>query len=168
MKLDFGKRYMDVATFPFRFIRALTTVGTGGAEVNECFLALEKTKANNDQSWIREWAIQAEKVSRLAEKAMQAEQAVTARQAYMRACTYYQVAMFSLSPADKRLFEYLAKSRELFHKAAKLFSPQIEVLDIPFGKYRLPAYFVSGGKSRQPTLASLSVLLTQRSLSYYA
>ena len=168
MKLDFSKRNMDVATFPFRFMRALTAVGTGAAEENECFLALEKTRKNKDQSWIREWAIQAEKVSRLAEKAMQAEQAVTARQAYMRACTYYQVAMFSLSPADKRLFEYLAKSRELFHKAAKLFSPQIEVLDIPFGKYRLPAYFVSGGKSRQPTLASLSVLLTQRSLSYYA
>jgi len=152
MKLDFGKRYMDVATFSFRFMRALMAVGTGGAEESECFLALEKTKNNNDQSWIREWAAVAEKASQVAEKAMQAGQMITARQAYMRACTYYQVAMFSLSPADKRLFEYLTASRELFHKAAKLFSPQIEVVDIPFGNYRLPAYFVSGGKSKQPTL----------------
>ncbi|MGB8212896.1 MAG: alpha/beta hydrolase [Anaerolineales bacterium] len=152
MKLDFSKRNMDVATFPFRFMRALTVVGAGGAEENECFLALEKTKNNNDQSWIREWAALAERVAQLAEKAMQAGQTITARQAYMRACTYYQVAMFSLSPTDKRLFEYLGVSRELFHKAAKLFSPQIEVVDIPFGNYRLPAYFVSGGKAKQPTL----------------
>jgi pimeloyl-ACP methyl ester carboxylesterase len=152
MKLDFGKRHMDVATFPFRFMRALMAVEAGAAEESECFLALEKTKNNNDQSWIQEWAVLAENVSQVAEKAMQAGQTVTARQAYMRACTYYQVAMFSLSPADKRLFEYLATSRALFHKAAKLFSPQIEIVDIPFGNYLLPAYFVPGGNSKQPTL----------------
>ena len=152
MKLDFGKRSMDIATFPFRFMRALMAIETGGAEESECFLALERIKNKNDRSWIREWAALAEKVSQLAEKAMQAGQTVTARQAYMRACTYYQVAMFSLSPADKRLFEYLTASRELFHRAAKLFTPQIEAVDIPFGNYRLPAYFVSGGTSKQPTL----------------
>ena len=152
MKLDFSERNMDVATFPFRFMRALTVIDSGAAEGNECFLALEKTKKNNDQSWIREWAALAEKTARLAEQAMQAGQTVTARQAYMRACTYYQVAMFSLSPADERLFTYLAASRALFHQAAKLSTPQIEVVDIPFGKYRLPAYFVSGGKAKQPTL----------------
>jgi len=151
MKLDFGKRYMDVATFPFRFMRALMVVGTG-SETSECFLTLEKTKKNNDQSWIREWAALGERIAQVAEQAMQAGQTITARQAYLRACTYYQLAMFSLSPADKRLFEYLATSRALFHKAAKLFSTPIEVVDIPFGNYRLPAYFVSGGKSKQPTL----------------
>jgi pimeloyl-ACP methyl ester carboxylesterase len=152
MKLDFGKKYMDVATFPFRFMRALMPVGTGAAEQNECFLALDKTKKNNDQSWIREWAALAEKNAQVAGKAMQAGQTITARQAYMRACTYYQVAMFSLSPTDQRLFEYLAASRELFHKAASLSTPQIEQVDIPFGEYRLPAYFVAGGNSKQPTL----------------
>ena len=60
--------------------------------------------------------------------------------------------MFSLSPADERLFSYLAKSRLLFHKAASLFSPQIEVVDIPFGDARLPAYFISGGQAKGPTL----------------
>ncbi len=32
MKLDFGKRNMDVATFPFRFMRILALAGTGGCE----------------------------------------------------------------------------------------------------------------------------------------
>ncbi len=152
MKLDFGGRNMDVATYPFRFMRILGIAGTGGSEANECFLTLEKVKNNDEQSWVREWANLAEKMERLAEKALEDKQMVTARQAYLRASAYYQVAMFSLSPADQRLFEYLTRSREIFHKAARLFSPAIEVLDIPFGDARLPAYFISGGRPKGPTL----------------
>ncbi len=152
MELDFSGRNMDVATFPFRFMRILALAGTGGCEVNECFLILGKTKKNNDQSWIKEWATMAGKLEQAAEQSMKAGQALNARQQYLRASSYYQVAMFSLSPADERLFTYLAKSRELFHKAAKLFSPQIEAVDIPFGNARLPAYFMSGGEGKRPTL----------------
>ncbi|MGB8981256.1 MAG: hypothetical protein WCC12_05230, partial [Anaerolineales bacterium] len=152
MKLDFGGRNMDVATFPFRFMRILGIAGTGGSEANECFLVLDKTKQNNDQSWIKEWAALAEKMEQAAERHMQMGQTLAARQAYLRASAYYQVAMFSLSAADERLFAYLTRSRELFHKVTKLFSPQIEILNIPFGDARLPAYFLSGGQGKRPTL----------------
>ena len=47
MKLDFTGRNMDIATFPFRFMRILALAGTGGSEVNECFLTLEKMKDKN-------------------------------------------------------------------------------------------------------------------------
>ena len=152
MKLDFGRRNMDVATFPFRFMRILALAGTGGCETNECFLTLEKTKQNNDQSWIKEWATIAGKLEQAAERSMKAGLTLSARQEYLRASAYYQVAMFSLSPADERLFTYLARSRAIFHKAAQLFAPQIEVVDIPFGEARLPAYFLSGGQAKAPTL----------------
>jgi len=152
MKLDFRGRNMDIATYPFRFMRILGIAGTGGSEANECFLTLEKIKDHNDQSWIREWANLAERTEQLAKHAMQGGQTVAARQAYLRASAYYQVAMFSLSPADQRLFEYLSHSREIFHKAAAMLSPQIEVLDIPFGNARLPAYFLSCGQPKVPTL----------------
>ena len=152
MKLDFTKRNMDVATFPFRFMRILGIAGTGGCEVNECFRTLEKVKQNDDQSWIREWAALAEKLERTAERSMQAGQRLNARNEYLRACSYYQVAMFSLSPADERLFTYLTRSRAIFHKAAGLCSPAIQVVDIPFGEAHLPAYFLSGGPGKRPTM----------------
>jgi pimeloyl-ACP methyl ester carboxylesterase len=60
--------------------------------------------------------------------------------------------MFSLSPKDTRLFEYLSHSRELFHRVAGILSPKIEVLGIPFGNATLPAYFLSGGQPKGPTL----------------
>jgi hypothetical protein len=152
MRLDFRGRNMDIATYPFRFMRILGIAGTGGSEPSECFLTLEKIQNHDDQSWIREWANLAEKTERLAEDCLQTRQLVTARQAYLRACAYYQAAMFSLSPRDSRLFDYLSHSRDLFHKAARMLSPQVEILGIPFGNARLPAYFLSGGLPKGPTL----------------
>jgi len=146
MQLDFRGRNMDVATYPFRFMRILGIAGTGGCEPSECFLTLERIKPNDEQSWIREWAALAERIERQADKFLQDGETLAARQAYLRATAYYQVAMFSLSPVDQRLFDYLIHSRELFHKIAGMFSPQIEILNIPFGEARLPAYFLSAGK----------------------
>jgi hypothetical protein len=152
MQLDFRGRNMDVATYPFRFMRILGIAGTGGCEPSECFLTLERIKPNDEQSWIREWAALAERIEHQADKFLQVGETLAARQAYLRATAYYQVAMFSLSPVDQRLFDYLTHSRELFHKIAGMFSPQIEILDIPFGEARLPAYFLSAGKPQAPTL----------------
>jgi hypothetical protein len=152
MKLDFGGRNMDIASFPFRFMRILALAGTGGCEASEAFRVLARVKPNDDRSWVREWAAMAQRLERAAEDSLRAGQAVTARGRFLRASAYFQVAMFSLSPADGRLFAFLAGSRALFHKAAGLFSPPIEAVEIPFGQARLPAYFLSGGRGRRPVL----------------
>ena len=51
MTLDFRGRSMDIATFPFRFMRILGLAGTGGSEPHECFSTLERVKQGNDDSW---------------------------------------------------------------------------------------------------------------------
>ena len=135
MKLDFRRKTMDIGTFAFNFVRTLMVAGTGGAEINECLLVAERIRQNDDESWIREWAGVAESVYRIAEQATRSRQTVTARQAYLRASNYYRAAMFSLPHTDARLDSYLTSSRECFHKAAKLFSPQIEVVNIQFGRW---------------------------------
>ena len=61
MKLDFHK--MDIGSFPFNYVRTLSVAGTGGAEVNECLLAAERIKDNNEESWVREWASHGRKSS---------------------------------------------------------------------------------------------------------
>lgn len=156
MKLDFSKKTMDVGTSAFNFVRTLMVAGTGGAEINECLLVAERIRQSDDESWIREWAGIAENVCRIADRATRSGQTVTARQAYLRASNYYRAAMFSLPHTDARLDRYLTSSRECFHKAARLFSPQIEVVDIPFGDARLPGYFLSAGQSKHPTLLVLN------------
>ena len=157
MKFDFDKKYMDVGTFPFAYLRTLSVAATGGAELDECVMTAERIKDNNLESWTREWAITAEKVLKEAEQAMQSGQTITARQAYLRSSNYYRSAMLPLAPSDDRLDNYLRISRESFHKAAGLFSSQIEIVNIPMGKAKLPAYFLSAGKSeKHPTLIAMN------------
>lgn len=156
MKLDFSQKTMDIGTFAFNYVRTLMVAGTGGAEINECLMTAEKIKDNNIASWVQEWAATAEKVAQSAERALQAGQSVTARQAYLRASNYYRTAMFSLPHTDERLFRYLSLSRDYFLEAAVLSTPQIEVVEIPFGSARLPAYFMSAGQGKHPTLIALN------------
>jgi len=156
MKLDFSQKQMDIGTPAFNFVRTLMVAGTGGAELNECLLAAERIKQNDEESWIREWSNIAESVHRIADRAAQSGEVVTARQAFLRASNYYRAAMFSLPHTDARLDSLLTLSRECFHRAAALFSPQIEVVSIPFGEARLPGYFLSAGQPNAPTLLVLN------------
>jgi hypothetical protein len=142
VKLNFSKKTMDIGTFPFNFVRTLMVAGTGGAEVSECLLVASRVKDGDQESWVRQWARTAQQVRRAANAAMEAGQEVTARHAYLRASNYYRTAMFSLPHTDARLDDYLRLSRECFHAAAPLFTPPIEVLEIPFEGARLPGYFV--------------------------
>jgi hypothetical protein len=80
MKLDFGGRNMDVATFPFRFMRILGIAGTGGCDVHEAFLVLEKIRRNDDRTWVREWAAMAARLEQAAENSRNAGQTQDARQ----------------------------------------------------------------------------------------
>ena len=131
MKLDFSKEMMDIGTFSFNLVRTMALAGTSGAEISECLLAADRIKDHDQESWVREWAILAEKVARTAEQAIQAGQTITAREAYLRASNYYRTAMFSLPETDPRLFQYLTLNRDYFRAAAKLFPSPIEVIDIP-------------------------------------
>ena len=156
MKLDFGKKQMDIGTSAFNFVRTLMVAGTGGAEISECLMVADRVKLRNEASWIREWVTVAENARRIADQALRSDQVVTARQAFMRASNYFRAAMFSLPHTDPRLDSYLTSSRECFHNAAKLFTPQIEILDIRFGDAHLPGYFLSAGQSKNPTLLVLN------------
>ena len=156
MKLDFSKKTMDIGTFAFNYVRTLMVAGTGGAEINECLLAAERIKDNDLESWTREWALLADHVAQIAAQARQAGQTITARQAYLRASNYYRAAMFSLPHTDERLDQYLTLSRDCFHAAARLFTPPVEVVNIPLGTARMPGYFLSAGQAQRPTLIVLN------------
>jgi pimeloyl-ACP methyl ester carboxylesterase len=156
MKLNFSQKDMDTATFPFSYVRTLMVAPTGGAEINECLLAGERIKENDTESWVREWVTAAAQAAQKAEQAMQAGQGITARQAYLRASNYYRSATFYLSHRDDRLDQYLALTRDTFQEAARLFTPPIEVIKIPFGDAQLPAYFLSAGQANRPTLIAVN------------
>jgi pimeloyl-ACP methyl ester carboxylesterase len=156
MKLDLGHKVMDIGTFGFNLVRTLMVAGTGAAEVSECLFAADAVKDGDPESWVGEWASLAERVRGSAERALAAEQAITARQAYFRASNYFRAAMLSLPHTDAHLAKYLTASRECFHAAAKLASPAVERVDVPFNGAKLPGYFLSPGTRARPTLVVIN------------
>ena len=60
-----------------------------GAEIGECLAAASKVAEGNAESWRRAWQEQGEKAERAARQADDHGHGVSAREAYLRAVTYY-------------------------------------------------------------------------------
>ncbi len=147
-KLPFRSAEMN-----FQFIRTLTHP-YGGAEFGECFYAAENTKDGDPESWVNEWTGVATRVEDRGEETLANGNNFSARENFLRASNYYRAAEFYApweTPQHQELWE---KSRSCFRRAAPLFDPPIEILEIPFEGKMLPGYFLraDGGGGKRPTL----------------
>jgi pimeloyl-ACP methyl ester carboxylesterase len=140
--------------------RALFQATYGGADFGECTSTVERIGDGSIDDWHREWVATADRVAGIGDQSAAAGHAVSAREAYVRASTYYRTAYFPLfgKPVDPRLAEAFERETGAFHKAAPLFSPSIEVLEIPFEGNSLPAYFVrpDGSGAPRPTIVQVN------------
>jgi pimeloyl-ACP methyl ester carboxylesterase len=133
--------------------RALLQATYGGADFGECTTTIERVGAGGLHDWYREWVATADRLAEIGDQSAAAGHAVSAREAYVRASTYYRTAYFPLfgKPVDPHLVEAFGRETESFHKAATLFSPPIEALEIPFDEGgSLPAYLVKADDSGTP------------------
>lgn len=132
--------------------RALFQATYRGADFGECVTTIERIGDGSIDEWYHQWVATADRVAGIGDRSAAAGHAVSAREAYIRASTYYRTAYFPLfgKPVDPRLVEAFERETKVFHKAAPLFSPPIEVLEIPFEGGSLPAYFVGAGSSGAP------------------
>ncbi len=104
----------------FQLTRALGDTAYGEADIGECLSTAERITEGDVNSWYEEWYATAERVRGIAEESLAAGHEVSAREAYLRASTYYAMAEFYLhgDPTDPRIRESSAKSRDCFAQAA--------------------------------------------------
>jgi pimeloyl-ACP methyl ester carboxylesterase len=153
MKVNFGN--MTVGGFNFEFVRGISAQHSGAAEFGECMETLERVKDGNFESWINEWTVTADRVANYAVKARQLGDRTSARAAFLKASNYYRMAVFYAPHIDPRHTELWKRSKDCFHCMVQLMDTPIESLDIDFEGAKLPAYFVSGGEGKRPTLIAL-------------
>lgn len=144
-----------VGGFNYEFLRGISLEYVGAAEFGECLETISHVKDGDFQSWIHEWSKTADRVSRYAKKALKEEDKLTARDAFLRASNYYRMAVFYAEHTDPLHTELWKQSKECFHNMIKLMDQPIEILEIDFEESKLPAYFVSGGKGKRPTLIAV-------------
>jgi pimeloyl-ACP methyl ester carboxylesterase len=144
-----------VGGFNFELLRVLSSQASEGSAIGECVAAMKEVRKNDTESWTVAWNSLAKRTADSAERFLQAGQTVSARGALFRASTYFQAAVFYVRPEDPRFVHLSYRSQELGKQAARLCNPPVEVLEIPYGQYRLPGYFLSGGPGRRPTLIAV-------------
>lgn len=138
----------------FYFAWILAHQSEGGSALGECFYTASQVKDGDPESWYTAWAEIARRVESQATHALESGHRVSAREAYLRAFTYHQMAAIFVRPRDQRLRETWQKVQWCFRQAAAQFSPPIEPVQIPFEGKSLPGYFLHGndGIRKAPTL----------------
>jgi len=136
--------------------RALAHAVYGGADFGECMTTSRRIAEGDGDSWYQEWIGTAERVSTIAEASEAEGHRVSAREAYLRASNYYRTSypFFYGAPVDPRLIEAFDKETAAFRRAAALFDPPVEPVEIPYEGTTLPGYFyrVDDSNERRPTL----------------
>jgi pimeloyl-ACP methyl ester carboxylesterase len=129
--------------FSYNLLRTVGHGAYGGADLGECVATALRIEDGNYEQWYTEWRKTAERVHHHADESLQQGNTMSARQAYLRASNYYRTAEFFLhsDPQDSRILDTWGHSESCFQKAAPLFTPQIERVQIPYEQTSLPGYF---------------------------
>jgi pimeloyl-ACP methyl ester carboxylesterase len=127
----------------------------GGAAAGEAFYAASRINEKDLESWVYEWGALAARLEAEGAMALEKGHRVSARESYLRAFTYYRTATLCLRVADARFRTTWRTMLSCYRRAAQLFDPPIEPVEIPYEGSALPAYFVRAeddGDTARPTV----------------
>lgn len=146
--------------FAMQCSRPLSGAYYGGADLGECLTTNERIADGDVESWYREWKATADRIYNSAEESRAQGHPVSAREAYLRASTYYRTCYVVLfgAPVDPRLVDAFDRQAEAFRKTVALFPTPVEPVEIPFEGITLPGCFyrVDESAAPRPTLISMS------------
>jgi pimeloyl-ACP methyl ester carboxylesterase len=148
-KLHFDHKDMD---FYLAWIIGRQTYD--GSNQTECMDTATRIKDSDAGSWYAEWSALAARVEAQAEAALAAGDNETARKSFLRACTYHRAPLFIMGQKHPDFYAHWQKMQACFRKAAVLFSPPIETIQVPFQGQLLEGYFwkVDDSEQKRPTL----------------
>ena len=139
-------------SFAFEFVRNLGFTYYGGADIGEMFATAALIREGDFESWFTEWDKRARKTLSRADADLAGEHPESAREAYLRASTYFRPAEFYLhgNPSDSRIMVMSKASENAYAKAAELTGSTWERVNIPYEGTTLPGYFYKVDDSGKP------------------
>jgi dienelactone hydrolase len=145
----------DYEPFEFALMRWLSQATYSGAEIGECLSTAHLIKDGDIEGWLAEWRALAERVEQIGHDCLGRGHRVSAREAFLRATTYYEASFFFAPDSDPRKVELYRRQRDAFRAAGALFDHPFEVVRVPYeGGKELPGYFLAvddSGRAR-PTI----------------
>src|SRR5919206_4789908 len=121
---DLGTFFKD-DDFEFMMLMALGATYYKGADVGECLSTAASIEDSDYEGWYRAWRTTADRVRGIAERSATEGHQASARDAFLRASTYYNTAAFFLDGTSdsSRLLPTWKAHRECFDEAASRFDP---------------------------------------------
>ncbi len=120
-------------------MRIIEEAEYGGGDVFDCIRTIQRIRPGNAGDWISEWSRTAKINQDLADEAMKKGHLITARKYYLNAFNYYRHAAFHILPREKQKADYHKLSDACFRKAAALFDPPFEYLNVDYEGKQLEA-----------------------------
>ena len=124
--------------------RTLFMATYGGADFGECTTTMQRIGDDGDAAaWHREWTATADRLLAAARGSEEAGHAVSARDAYLRAATYYRTSYQPLfgAPVDPRLVDAFGRESAALESMVRTSGPDVELVEIPFEGSSLPGLF---------------------------
>ncbi|WAZ19652.1 alpha/beta hydrolase [Streptomyces cinnabarinus] len=156
-------RLFDDALFQMFAERALMTMTGGGAEWGECALTARRITEGDADSWFEQWTATAATVRGWAEESAGSGRPVSAREAYLRASTYFRIAYYPLygAPVDPRLTDAAKRERDCFARFAELCDPPLQPVRVPYegtylDGYLCPARGPEAERGPRPTVVAVN------------
>jgi pimeloyl-ACP methyl ester carboxylesterase len=154
----FGRSVTNVfeyEAFEFQLMRWLSQTTYSGAEIGECLSTAHLIKDGDIESWLTQWSALAERVEQIGHDALARGHRVSAREAFLRATTYYEASFFFAPDSDPRKLTLWRRQRDAFRAAGALLDHPFEVVRMPYEQGKtLPGYFlaVDGSGQARPTI----------------
>ncbi|MCW3778301.1 esterase FrsA [Levilactobacillus namurensis] len=112
------------------------------ADIGEVLEVNVNLKDGDEQTWIRAWGTMANRLQKLAEQYEQTNKTVSASSAYLRASTYWRVALMYFSDvADSRMKQYCRFSQACYDKSLALSGYPGKAIAIPYENTTLPGHY---------------------------
>ncbi|WP_419786561.1 alpha/beta hydrolase family protein [Pseudodesulfovibrio sp.] len=131
-------------SFVFQCLWRFGVIASGGSDLGELLTVTSRIDDYDKESWYAAWNDMAGRVNALGTEFETAGNALSARQAYSRACNYYRASEIYLPRDDPRKHLAWVQGTKNFRKAADLSGGRIEPVRIPYEKTTLPGYFIKG------------------------
>ncbi len=144
--------FKDDPQFWFEISRLFGAADYGGALFGEVIAIAKNIKSGDYDSWYDAHTVVADRLADEAAGQLENGHKISARDSFLRACSYYRSAEFFLhaNPQDPRMKRAYERSLACYRAAAALFTPAIEAVEIPYEGTTIPGYFHPADNSATP------------------
>lgn len=146
------ERFFKNEDFEFMMELALGATYYRGADVGECLTTAVRIKDGDAEAWLTEWKATADRVAAIAEGCEAAGHRGSARDAWLRAATYYDTATFfgDLTKDPDRMLPTWEEHRSAWEGFARNSDPEIEKVAIPYEGTELEGWLFRSARGQAP------------------